>query len=179
MIGFPLGIIASNAVEWVMHKYVLHGLGKNKKSFWSFHWNEHHRASRKNGFYDADYERPALGKHAQGKEAYSLLGVSIGVLPLLPFAPYFCAGTWASTVAYYVVHKQSHLDPEWARKYVPWHYDHHMGPNQDANWCVTFPLFDHLLGTRVPYIGTEQEQRDSERKRARAQARKEAVATPA
>jgi hypothetical protein len=23
-----------------------------------------------------------------------------------------------------------------------------MGPNQDANWCVSYPWFDHVLGTR-------------------------------
>jgi hypothetical protein len=34
-------------------------------------------------------------------------------------------------------------------KKIPWHYDHHMNSNQDANWCVTKPWFDYILGTRV------------------------------
>lgn len=35
------------------------------------------------------------------------------------------------------------------QKKIPWHYDHHMNSNQDANWCVTKPWFDYLMGTRV------------------------------
>lgn len=179
MIGFPIGILASNAVEWVLHKYVLHGVGKNKSSFWRFHWNEHHKAARKNDFYDADYRRSPFGLHAQGKEVYGLLGISLSVLPLLPLTPYFCAGVWTSTAAYYAVHRKSHLDPAWARKYVPWHYDHHMAPNQDANWCVTFPLFDHLLGTREKYVDSEREQRDLARVARRKAARQQRQVQPA
>ena len=43
------------------------------------------------------------------------------------------------------------------RRWAPWHYDHHMGKNQDANWCVTFPLWDHILGTRIHYANTQKE----------------------
>ena len=39
----------------------------------------------------------------------------------------------------------------------PWHYDHHMGPNQNANWCVTRPWMDIVMGTREPYAGTDRE----------------------
>jgi sterol desaturase/sphingolipid hydroxylase (fatty acid hydroxylase superfamily) len=43
-----------------------------------------------------------------------------------------------------------------------------MGPNQAANWCVTRPWFDHLMGTREPYVGTERERRDQRRRAKRA-----------
>ena len=49
MIGFPIGALVANAGEWLIHKYVLHGLGRRKKSMWAFHWHEHHRSSRRNG----------------------------------------------------------------------------------------------------------------------------------
>ena len=163
MLGFPLGVLTANAGEWLIHKLVLHRLGRRKSSLWSFHWHEHHRASRRNGFRDDDYFRSPLGWNAQGKEVYGILAMSASVLPVAPIAPWFCAGVWASAGAYYAVHKQAHLDPEWARRWLPWHYDHHMGPNQDANWCVTFPLFDHIMGTREAYLGTERERRDRER----------------
>ncbi|MBK8693335.1 MAG: hypothetical protein IPN17_13835 [Deltaproteobacteria bacterium] len=39
MIGLPLALLYSNAWEWVIHKYVLHGMGKSRESFWSFHWH--------------------------------------------------------------------------------------------------------------------------------------------
>jgi len=73
------------------------------------------------------------------------------------------------------VHKLYHLDPEWAREHLSWHYDHHMGTDQDANWCVTHPWFDELMGTRQPYAGTEREARDV-RKRERLDARRNAEA---
>ena len=39
MLGIPLGLAASNATEWLMHKYVLHGLGRKKDSFWALKGN--------------------------------------------------------------------------------------------------------------------------------------------
>ena len=36
-----------------------------------------------------------------------------------------------------------------AREHLPWHVDHHLGRNQDTNWCVTKPWFDYIMGTRV------------------------------
>jgi sterol desaturase/sphingolipid hydroxylase (fatty acid hydroxylase superfamily) len=160
-------MLYTNAGEWIVHKYLLHGLGKRKKSFWSFHWHEHHRNSRRNEHIDEAYKRPLFAWHAQSKEALALAAAGAAVAPLLPVAPFFTAGVWYSLVNYYRVHKRSHQDPGWARNNVPWHYDHHMGPNQDANWCVTRPWFDHIMGTRVPYAGTEREARDLARRKER------------
>jgi hypothetical protein len=151
MIGFPLGLLYANAGEWIIHKYVLHGVGKDKKSFWNFHWGEHHRASRKNDFHDPDYERSPIGAHAQGKEALGIAGLMLLHAPLLPVAPYFTAAVWYSGANYFLTHRKAHLNPAWAKRHLRHHYDHHMGSNQDANWCVTKPWFDHLMGTRIPY----------------------------
>lgn len=166
MIGIPLGLLAANAAEWVMHKHVLHGLGKKKSSFWAFHWHEHHAESRKNVMRDPHYERPLLGWHAQSKEALALVGAAVAIAPLFPVAPFFVATGWYSCVNYYRVHKHSHEDPAWARENLTWHYDHHMGPKQDANWCVTRPWFDHIMGTRIPYAFTARERQDEERRAA-------------
>ena len=48
-------IVVANLYEWIIHKHVLHGLGKKKGSLWSSHWSVHHRKSRHNGYYDEDY----------------------------------------------------------------------------------------------------------------------------
>jgi sterol desaturase/sphingolipid hydroxylase (fatty acid hydroxylase superfamily) len=116
---------------------------------------------------DADYERPVIGRHAQGKEALGLLGVCVAHAPLFGVAPFFTGAVWCSAGLYYVRHRRAHLDPSWAREHLSWHYDHHMGPDQDANWCVTWPWFDHLMGTRVPYKDTPREERDRARRAAR------------
>lgn len=167
MIGIPLGMIVGNGIEWVVHKYVLHGLGRNKASFWSFHWHEHHGECRRNDHVDRYYGRSVLAWNAQGKEALALLAGGVCFLPLLPVAPFFVGTIWLWGANYYRVHKRSHQDPDWAREHLPWHYDHHMGPDQDCNWGVTYPWCDWVMGTRVPYLGTEKEKADRERRQAR------------
>lgn len=160
MIGVALGLVTANAIEWVMHKYALHGLGADRRSFWSFHWHDHHAHCRRMGFFDPDYMRPLGGWHAKTKEAVALGAGAAVVLPLFPVAPLF-AGTLVYCGAnYYYKHRRSHMDADWAREHLPWHYDHHMGANQNANWCVTRPWFDHVMGTRIPYVGTEKELKD-------------------
>ena len=54
-------------------------------------------------------------------------------------------------VRYFYFHKRAHTDVEWGKKKMPWHYDHHMGRNQDANYGVTFEWVDKLMGTRKKY----------------------------
>jgi sterol desaturase/sphingolipid hydroxylase (fatty acid hydroxylase superfamily) len=164
VIGIPLGVLYENAGEWVIHKYVLHGWGRNKTSPWSFHWHEHHRNVRQRDHIDPTYERSLLGWHAQSKEALGLVLAGLAHAPLLPIAPFFTTTVWGMLIYYHRAHKRSHQDTAWARRWVPWHYDHHMGPNQDANWCVTLPIFDLLMGTREPYAGTEREAKDLERR---------------
>ncbi|MBL8922051.1 MAG: hypothetical protein JNJ54_24590 [Myxococcaceae bacterium] len=151
MIGIPLGLAAGNIGEWLIHKHWLHGLGRNKKSFWAFHWHEHHRESRKNDMVDGQYLRPVFSWSPQGKEALALSLGALAVTPLFPLAPFFTGTLWYCMARYYVVHKRSHLDPHWAKANLPWHYDHHMGRDQNANWCVTHPWFDHVMATRKLY----------------------------
>lgn len=174
MLGFAIGMVAGNVSEWLIHKYVLHGLGKKKGGFWSFHWHEHHREARRNQGRDAMYELPLWrASSSKSKEAFGIVGLCALMTPLLPLAPGFVLGGWAHGALYYFVHKRSHLDPAWARRYLPWHYDHHMGPNQHANWCVTWPLTDWVLGTREPWLGTDAEAAS----RARSEPKPVALAT--
>lgn len=168
MIGFPLALLYINAGEWLVHRYVLHGLGRRRTSYWAFHWHEHHREARQHDMLDPKYQRPVAGWHAQGKEALGLVGAALVHLPLLPVAPYFTAGVLYALGNYYRVHRRSHRDPAWAREHLPWHVDHHLGPNQHANWCVTRPWFDLVMGTREPYVGTAREAEDQRRRAARA-----------
>jgi sterol desaturase/sphingolipid hydroxylase (fatty acid hydroxylase superfamily) len=169
MLGIPLGLLVANASEWIVHKYVLHGLGADKSSFWSFHWHEHHRNARRNGNADADYKAPLLKEwNGQSKEAFALVATGVALAPLAPIAPFFVGTMIYCGINYYRKHKRAHLDPAWAREHLPWHYDHHMGPNQHANWCVTRPWFDHVMGTRERYVGTDRARKDDARREQRA-----------
>ena len=134
MIGIPLAWAYGHVAEWAIHRWVLHGAGKRRGAPFSFHFHEHHRASRTNNFIDPVYQGSPFQWNAAGKETLALGLLTLAHIPLLPIAPWFTVTLFASGVQYYRVHKRSHLDTDWAREHIPWHYDHHMGPDQDANW---------------------------------------------
>lgn len=168
MIGIPIGWVYTNFGEWLIHKHVLHGLGKNKKSFWSFHWHEHHREARRNDMVDPQYVRPLFRNLSpQTKEVLALAGSAALHLPLLPIAPFFTSTVLYLHLRYYRMHKRAHLDPTWAREKMPWHVDHHMGRNQNENWCVTHPFFDYVMGTRKRYVDTSDEAKDLDKRHPR------------
>ncbi len=70
-------------------------------------------------------------------------------MPLLWIYPSFTSAVYLSLALYYYKHRKAHLDPVWAKRHLCWHYEHHLSGNTCANWCVTWPLFDYLLNTRV------------------------------
>ncbi len=172
MLGIPIGLLYANFSEAMFHRYVLHGLGKNPKSFWAFHWHEHHREARRNAFRDDNYLRSPWAWHSLSKERLAIAASVALHLPLLPVAPYFVGTLVYCAVKYHRVHARAHLDPEWGRQNVPWHYDHHMAPNQNANWGIVRPWYDQIMGTRLPYSGTPAERPSAPR------AAKQVAATP-
>ncbi len=147
----PVGLLYINAGEWFIHRFVLHGLGRKRGTFWAFHWSEHHRAARRQGMFDPDYERSIFGWHAQSKEALGLLVAALVHVPLFWVQPFFAGAVVYAIGNYYYRHRRSHLDPAWGYRNLRAHYEHHMGRDQDVNWCVSRPWFDWILGTRVHY----------------------------
>jgi Fatty acid hydroxylase superfamily len=151
MIGFPIGLIYANAVEWVVHKYVLHGLGKRKNSFFGFHWKNHHRNARRFAMLDPEYEKPIWNWESRGREVAPIALMALIHTPFIAVAPWFTAAVWYSSFNYLHKHKKCHVDVEWGKRHMRSHYDHHMGKDQDTNWCVTRPWFDWVMGTRVHF----------------------------
>jgi len=150
-----LGFLYTNALEWVIHKHVLHGMGKKKSSFWSFHWSGHHRESRKNNFKDSRWDNTPVLKD---REFLGVIFLTVLHVPTIWMSPVLYLTIVWRAIAYYRVHKKSHESEEWAKQNVPWHWDHHMGPRKavEANWCVSNPFFDNLMGTRVKYYLTTE-----------------------
>mgnify|MGYP000057566873 CR=1 FL=1 len=153
--GFLAGLVVANGFEWVAHKYILHGTHRSGKPRYSpvpdsmkSHW-EHHREVRKTDFHDHGYVE-GISNWRTKNEIVSLAVVA-GAASLIfyPISKGMVAASLYSACNYYYIHRRAHLEPDWAMKKIPWHYDHHMNSNQDANWCVTKPWFDYLLGTRV------------------------------
>lgn len=155
LLQLAAGFLYANLFEWLWHKYVFHGLGKKKKSRFSSHWRKHHRAVRKNSYIDEAYKEFSGFTKDPMREVYELLLAALVHSPLFFIFPYFAGWLWFHAGLYFYIHRKSHLNPDWAKKWVPWHYDHHMGKNQDANWCVTFPFWDYILGTRLYFLSHE------------------------
>ena len=147
MLFFFLGIILGWLFEWGAHKYLLHNF--SKKIFSYSHFSVHHRNCRKNNFYDADYEKFPPAAMSSGLKEIVLLASSLVVtLPVIFISAYIWFGLLFHALVYYFVHRKCHLDVEWGKKWVPWHYQHHMGKDQNCNWGVTNPVFDYIFGTR-------------------------------
>ena len=158
---FGLGLLYGQWLEWLIHKHLLHTVGKKRGSLFGYHFHAHHRESLLNLFYDPSYHG-----HGEGtkKEIRDLCLLFVLHSPLIFFVPAFLAGATAHSILYFLVHRKAHIDPDWCKKHLPWHYDHHMAPNQDANWGVTTDWIDRLMGTREVYLGTEKEIRDTQRR---------------
>jgi sterol desaturase/sphingolipid hydroxylase (fatty acid hydroxylase superfamily) len=157
VLGIPLAIAAFSYGEWAAHRYLLHGRGRDKASAFAFHFHVHHQNVRRAGGYDPDYEGPVWSTPTQLGEAIGLVVIGLAHAPLLPVAPFYTATTWYLLARYRRVHRRCHRDPAWGRAHLPWHYDHHMGKNQHRNWGVAFQWVDRLRGTRVPFVGTDEE----------------------
>ncbi len=147
LIQFLLGLLVANFGEWLMHRYLLHRLGRNKNSWWSYHWLQHHNTSRQLAMMDPGYRhRPRLN-NTQGKELIVLSIILLVHSPLIFWFPAYTLAIYSSVVLYYLLHRCCHIYPGWAEKYLPWHYDHHFY-DSNANWCVCYPLFDYIFKTR-------------------------------
>ena len=134
---FFAGIIYANVVEYVVHRYLFHGLGKKKDSIFSFHLRDHHLTSKRNDFID---------RKVSSVEAIGLPFLLATHVPAFFISPAFFFGLVVYAVAFGVLHNYQHRNPEFTKKYFPWHWDHHMR-NQNKSWGVVMPLTDLITGT--------------------------------
>ena len=132
----------SHIFEYVVHKYLLHN---HKRFFFAFknHFGKHHKIARKNDMYDHNYNSIISSKF----EICGLLIAALIHLPILFFFPYAYYTLVFALITYYIVHRKSHTDVLWGKKWLPWHYAHHMDLNQHINWGVRLPIIDMLTKT--------------------------------
>ena len=145
------GWVYGHFFEYAVHRWLLHGPMKKKGSLLSFHFSQHHKNARKNRFEDFDYDKPFELGNAANKELISLTLAAAIHLPFVFYLPWFFGISMVSLCSYYYHHYRAHVDPKWGKKNLPWHYDHHMGKNQNMNFGVRSDFFDKLFNTKEDY----------------------------
>jgi len=134
---FLIGIIIASFIEYSVHKYLFHGLGKKRESVFAFHLRQHHIIARKNNFVDKKVS------------VHEFLGIPALIILFLPIyflsTPLFC-GMTLYAIAFIVLHNLQHKYPKITKKYFWWHWNHHM-KNQNKSWNVVLPIADILTGT--------------------------------
>lgn len=138
---FLLGLFYGNLLEFLIHKYIFHKLGKKKNSIWSYHLKQHHLLSKKNNFIDLT---------ASKIETYGLIILMILHLPILWLSIGLWAGINLYAILFNLLHGYQHANPEFTKKWMKWHWSHHMG-NSNKNFGVVAPWCDYLFGTRKKY----------------------------
>lgn len=132
-----LTFIYLSFMEWFIHKYLLH----NINGFFRFHILNHHKNCAKD-MIDIDYQNTYFGSN----EFIGAIVFCLIHLPLFFYYKIFYSILILYFFAYFYVHRKCHLDSEWSKKYLPWHYIHHC-VNAKKNFGIIHPFFDIILGT--------------------------------
>ena len=138
-----LGFLYANFLDWGVHILLHKPKGRSR---FKFHWKHHAKARRSNNL-DKDYSEKVF----HNETWLTLFGILLHT-PLLFCSPWFAATAILYAFAYMFLHRMTHTYVEFFKKWMPWHYEHHMGKNQNANWCVVCPLMDYIMRTRIKWL---------------------------
>lgn len=130
-----LGFIYSSILEWWLHKVPLH------KSFLFKNHIEHHKLTGRDMF-DPDYFNSLFGS---GETIFAIF-IAVLHIPLLLWLKYFYITFFCYLISYLIVHRLSHTNIIFAKRYVPWHYIHHC-VNAKKNFGIVHPIIDIIFGT--------------------------------
>jgi len=140
IITFVLGVLYANVIEYIVHRYLFHGLGRKRNSIFAFHLREHHLIAKRNEFID---------KKISNNEIIGIPLILAAHIPIIFFAPYFYIAASLYGIAFILVHNIIHRNPGIAQKYFWWHWNHHMS-NQNKSWAVVVPILDKIIGSLEP-----------------------------
>jgi len=142
-----VALFYSYFLEWCLHK-IIHNRKIIPFAFRN-HFGIHHRNARRNKMYDKNYEN-ILSKESLF-EPVSLLFLAIIHLPLIYISYVVYFTLLFSMSMYYYKHRRCHIDVGWGIKNMPWHYEHHMGKDQNKNWGVRTNMIDKIFKTKTDY----------------------------
>ena len=130
-------ILYANFIELAVHKFLFHEMGKKKNSIFAFHLRDHHVRARKNDFID---------KRNTVREAGGIAFLALLHLPILYISVLAYFTIVAYGIAFVMIHHFQHSSPSFTKKYMWWHWNHHM-VNPNKNWGVVSPAADYLART--------------------------------
>ena len=141
MLGFVFGFLYGSFLEYVIHDFLFHRMGRKKGSIFSYHLKGHHALARRNNFVDLTLSRV---------EYYGLILLCLIHLPIIFISVGFWFGVTLYAIAFKIIHGLQHRYPDFTKKYMKWHWDHHM-KSSNKNFGVVVPWMDYLFGTRKKY----------------------------
>ena len=92
-----MGWIYGHIVEYAIHRWIFHTIGKKKGHPLSFHVHDHHKTCRRNALFDVAYK-----KIGTSEEFWGLLFLAVMHVPLAFFLPYFYCAIIFSIMSYYL-----------------------------------------------------------------------------
>lgn len=137
IIGFLLGLVYASFLEWGIHKYLFHKLGRKKDSIFAYHLRGHHVLAKKNGFVDLTASRV---------ESVGMMFLILLHIPVIFYSVSFWAAITLYALAFKFLHGYQHSNPEFTKKHMKWHWDHHM-KNPNKNYNVVLPIADKIMRT--------------------------------
>jgi len=146
----------SHVLEYCLHRWLLHN--RKRKQWFKTHFGDHHKIARKNMMLDSKSHEPI--QITGDPEIKGLIALGVLHAPISIWYPFAYVTLVLAAITYFLVHRRAHQDFRWGREHLPWHYDHHMGKDQNVNWGVRLPWVDIVLGTRVPWKGEQREERE-------------------
>ena len=130
-------LLYANCIELLVHKHLFHQLGKKKNSIFAFHLRDHHVIAKKNKFVD---------KRHTIRESFGILFLALIHTPILFVSPVAYFSICIYGASFILVHHFQHRHPEFTKKHMWWHWNHHMvSPNE--NWCIVSPVADYIYGS--------------------------------
>ncbi len=131
-----LGLVSWTVVEYLLHRFVLHGLAPFK------HWHEEH------------HQRPTALICAPTILSASLIFVLV-FLPVLALGGLWraCAltlGLLTGYLLYAITHHATHhwqAENVWLKRRKRWHALHHHGAGRRASYGVTSGFWDHVFAS--------------------------------
>jgi len=161
-LALPAGFLVANFVEYMVHRWPMHRLGRWGKALYRRHAGTHHVVFRHDNMEigdERDWYHVMMTPNKAGAFMFVIAAI-VGTAHMLSTGS-FAAMMGIALCTYFfleeVIHLSFHLRSTWQgnrwynrvlRRAATWHRIHHdTRLMRDVNFNISFPVFDILLGT--------------------------------